>query len=122
MKFLIDENLSPQVAEFLLKSGHDAAHVRDLDAAGAPDSQVMAIAAQSGRVIISADTDFGALLAHNRATAPSVVLVRALIDRRPHELAALLAANLDELEQHLQSGAIVAFTKTEIRVRPLPLR
>jgi predicted nuclease of predicted toxin-antitoxin system len=122
VKFLVDENLSPRVAEFLLKSGHDAVHVRDLDAAGAPDSEVMTLAAQRGRAIISADTDFGALLAHSRATEPSVILVRALVGRRPAELVAVLVANLDELEQHLLSGAVVAFTKTEIRVRPLPLR
>ncbi|GAA0280854.1 DUF5615 family PIN-like protein [Cryptosporangium japonicum] len=68
MKFLVDENLSPHVAEVLVKSGHDAVHIRDLDAAGAPDSEVMALAAEGGRVIISADTDFGALLAYSRAT------------------------------------------------------
>jgi predicted nuclease of predicted toxin-antitoxin system len=122
VKFLIDENLSPRIAELLAASGHDAVHVRDLDAAGSPDSDEMAIAAQDGRVIISADTDFGALLAYSRATEPSIVLVRALIDRRPPELVGILTANLDVLAEHLQSGAIVAFTKTDVRVRPLPLR
>ncbi|WP_170323757.1 DUF5615 family PIN-like protein [Cryptosporangium phraense] len=47
MKFLIDENLSSQLAEFLLKSGHDAVHARDLDAAGASDADVMTLAAVS---------------------------------------------------------------------------
>lgn len=82
----------------------------------------MDLAVRDGRVIISADTDFGALLAHSRATKPSVILVRALIDRRPPELTGILIANLDVLEEHLRSGAIVAFTRTDIRVRPLPLR
>jgi predicted nuclease of predicted toxin-antitoxin system len=35
VKFLVDENLSPRGAELLSKSGHDAIHVRDLDARGA---------------------------------------------------------------------------------------
>ena len=30
-------------------------------------------------------------------------------------------ANLDVLDEHLKTGAIVAFTQTDIRVRPLPL-
>jgi predicted nuclease of predicted toxin-antitoxin system len=124
VKFLVDENLSPRLAEFLVKSGHDAVHVRGLGAAGAPDTEVLSLAVQDERVIISADTDFGALLAHSRATRPSAILVRALIDRRPPELAGILVANLDVLAEHLRAGAGagVAFTRTDIRVRPLPLR
>jgi predicted nuclease of predicted toxin-antitoxin system len=73
-------------------------------------------------VIVSADTDFGALLAHTRETKPSVILVRALVDRRPPALAGILIANLDTVSEHLEGGAIVAFTHADIRVRTLPLR
>jgi predicted nuclease of predicted toxin-antitoxin system len=122
MRFLIDENLSPRLAELLTKSGHDAVHVRDLDATGAPDAEIMTLATRDERVIISADTDFGALLAHSRATKPSVILVRALIGRRPPELAGIITTNLDTIHEHLEAGAIAAFTQDAIRVRPLPLR
>jgi predicted nuclease of predicted toxin-antitoxin system len=122
MRFLIDENLSWHLAELLTKAGHDAVHVRDLDAAGAPDTDVVALAARDDRVIISADTDFGALLAHSRSTKPSVILVRALVDRRPPELAGIIAANLDVIQEHLHAGAIAAFTQDSVRVRSLPLR
>ncbi|MDQ1307970.1 MAG: hypothetical protein QG671_3804 [Actinomycetota bacterium] len=122
MKFLIDENLSWRVAELLTKAGHDAVHIRDLGAIGAPDTDVMALAIRDDRVIISADTDFGALLAHTRATKPSVILVRALVDRRPPELAGIIAANLDTIHEHLDTGALAAFTQDDIRVRQLPLR
>lgn len=63
MKFLIDENLSPAVAKALVELGHDAVHVDELGAQGVPDDGIMALAAAQSRVIISADTDFGALLA-----------------------------------------------------------
>jgi predicted nuclease of predicted toxin-antitoxin system len=122
MRFLIDENVSWRVAELLTKSGHDAVHVRDLDAEGTDDTNVLALAARDDRIIVSADTDFGALLAHSRATRPSIILVRALIDRRPPELAGVIAANLDTIREHLDAGAIAAFTQDGIRVRPLPLR
>jgi predicted nuclease of predicted toxin-antitoxin system len=123
MRFLIDENVSWRVAELPTKTGHDAVHVRDLDAEGIPDSDVMALAVRDDRIIISADTDFGALLAHTRATKPSVILVRALIDRRPPELVgSIIVANLDTIREHLDAGAIAAFTQDGIRVRPLPLR
>jgi predicted nuclease of predicted toxin-antitoxin system len=122
MRFLIDENLSYRLAELLTKSGHDAVHVRDLDASGAADMDVMTLAARGDRIIVSADTDFGALLAHSRATKPSVILVRALIDRRTPELAGILTANIDTIHHDLEAGAIAAFTPDGIRVRQLPLR
>ncbi|GIH73527.1 MULTISPECIES: DUF5615 family PIN-like protein [Sphaerimonospora] len=122
MNFLVDENLSPRVAELLTKADHDAVHVRDLQAKGAPDTTIMALAVASGRVIVSADTDFGALLAQARATEPSVILVRELLELRPPDLVNIILSHLDILQPHLQEGAIAAFTTTGIRVRALPLR
>ncbi|MQA83884.1 MAG: hypothetical protein GEV03_04415 [Streptosporangiales bacterium] len=122
MKFLVDENLSPRVSELLTKSGYDAVHVRDLDAKGAPDSTIVALATTDDRVIISGDTDFGALLAHARATKPSVILVREIKDLRPPDLVNIILRHLDILESHLDSGAVAAFTTSGVRVRALPLR
>ena len=67
MRFVVDENLPPSLAKLLTASGHDAVHVRDMEAARAPDSVVMSRAPTEDRVIVSADTDFGALLAQARA-------------------------------------------------------
>ncbi|MGP3921269.1 DUF5615 family PIN-like protein [Nonomuraea sp. 10N515B] len=50
MNFLVDENLSPRVAELLTKTGHDAVHVRDLQATSAPDTTIMELA---GMVAVS---------------------------------------------------------------------
>jgi predicted nuclease of predicted toxin-antitoxin system len=87
----------------LSRSGHDAVHVSDLGAAGATDAELIDLAAADERVIVSADTDFGALLAHTRASKPSVILVRALVDRPP-ELVGIVVANLHTVRQHLQAG------------------
>lgn len=122
MRFLVDENLSWRLAELLAEAGHDAVHVRDLHAAGAPDIAVLALAVADERVIISADTDFGALLAQSRATKPSVILVRAIAGRRPTDLARTILTHLYLLEAHLKSGAVAAFSEADVRVRPLPLR
>ena len=121
MKLLLDENLPPRLARLLNDAGHDAVHVRDLDAAGSSDPQIIALALADGRTIVSADTDFGALLASTGATAPSIVLVREVVDRRPAELAELLTMCIEELEAQLNAGAMVALTPTGARVRRLPL-
>ncbi|GAA0952765.1 DUF5615 family PIN-like protein [Nonomuraea longicatena] len=122
MNFLADENLSPRVAELLTKAGHNAVHVCDLQTKSAPDTTIMELAVVDSRTIISADTDFDALLARARATEPSVILMRELVGLRPPDLVDIILANLEVLEQHLRTGAIAAFTTGGIRVRALPLR
>jgi predicted nuclease of predicted toxin-antitoxin system len=94
VKFLVDENLPPRLAKLLATSGHDTVHVHDLEAASAPDSTIMELAAGENRVIVSADTDFGALLAHARAIRPSVILVREMVGLHTEELASVIVGQL----------------------------
>src|SRR5216683_7069745 len=59
----------------------------------AADQAILAHAASSGLVIISADTNFGELLAVTSATLPSVVLLRSADHLTPDQQATLLVAN-----------------------------
>lgn len=58
MKFIVDENLPPQLAEWLRRRGHDAVHVRDIGLAGGPDKSIAERARRGDAIIISRDEDF----------------------------------------------------------------
>jgi predicted nuclease of predicted toxin-antitoxin system len=121
MKVLLDNNLSPRLADALVAHGWDAIHVGALGLAAATDEVVLQTARTGQRVLVSADTDFGALLARSRASAPSVVLVRRVAGRRVEALAALLIANLPPVENDLHAGSVVALTENTLRIHRLPL-
>jgi predicted nuclease of predicted toxin-antitoxin system len=121
VKFLIDNNLSPLLAESLRAAGHDAVHLRDIDMRAAADPAVLEYARSTECVLISADTDFGALLARSRASQPSVMLIRRLTGRRAAEQSAIIQANLPQVAEDLAAGAVVVLGDDWIRIRSLPM-
>lgn len=121
MRFLIDQCLSAELAEGLAVAGHDAVHVAAYGLSRASDDEILARAVHEDRVLLSADTDFGGLLAARDATLPSVVLYRRRTRRRPHEQVMVLLANLAALEGDLNAGAIAVIDDRGIRIRRLPI-
>jgi predicted nuclease of predicted toxin-antitoxin system len=108
MNFLVDNQLSPRVAEGLAAAGHDAVHVRDYGLQAAPDAAIFDRAAEDARVIISADTDFGRLLAQRQSAHPSVILLRWPLLRRAEQQVTVILASLPHIEE------------TRLRIRTLP--
>jgi hypothetical protein len=60
-------------------------------------------------------------LAASHATSPSVVLIRRLVGRRAGELAGVLLANLELIEDDLKAGSIIAMEQDSMRIRRLPI-
>lgn len=121
MRFLVDQNLSPLLPDELRRAGHDVVHTRDIDLKTAGDDVVLQRALDEDRVLISADTDFGFILAESGAGHPSVILLRLRTPRPAARLAAVLLTNLGGVAADLAAGAIVVLEDERIRVRRLPV-
>jgi len=121
VRFLVDECLPVRTAVLLRAACHDCAHVYELGLGGQSDEHVMALAERERRILVSADTDFGELLATSPVLAPSVILLRRT-DKRPDPLAAVILANLGQVADDLAEGALMVISDTRIRVRRLPVK
>ena len=103
MRLLLDQNLSPLLADELVARGHDAVHVRSLGMSTASDPAILEAGSSEARIVVSADTDFGELLARTNAGSPSVLLLRRQDHRRAAEVAELLALNLPAVAEDLET-------------------
>lgn len=121
MKFLVDMNLSPRWCSILRFEGWDSVHWSDLGDISAPDSEIMGWALKHGRIVLTHDLDFGAMLAATQASGPSVAQVRTQ-DVRPESLAPLLIPVLRQYEGELLTGALLVVEEARSRIRLLPLR
>jgi predicted nuclease of predicted toxin-antitoxin system len=120
MKFLIDMNLSPGWRSILQFEGWDSIHWSNIGGVSAPDHEIMEWALINGRVVLTHDLDFGAMLAATQASGPSVAQVRTQ-DVRPQVLSPLLISVLRQYEKELDPGALLVLDEARSRVRLLPL-
>jgi predicted nuclease of predicted toxin-antitoxin system len=58
LRFLIDMPLSPQLAAWLVDEGHDAVHAAAIGLATAPDTEIIEVARQERRTVVTADLDY----------------------------------------------------------------
>lgn len=119
MRFLIDNALSPELAQLLQTAGHDAVHVRERNLQRADDEMIFEAAAAENRVLVSADTDFGAILTLRGESKPSLIIFRHPSPRRAEPQAQLLLANLPGFSDDLLHGAIVILRQDRVRIRRL---
>ncbi|NJD78354.1 MAG: hypothetical protein FIB08_14885 [Candidatus Methanoperedens sp.] len=120
MKFLVDMPLSPKTVNFLKNMGYVAIRVSELGMAKSKDRDIFDYAKKNDMIILSADLDFGTILAFTHSSKPSVVIFR-LYDPSPEHVNSLLSSNLSNIEKELIKGAIVIIEDTEIRIRELPI-
>lgn len=109
------------MAEELRNAGHDAVHVRQYEMQAASDDTIFERAGSENRVLISADTDFGRILALRTVSEPSVILLRWPELRQPAAQAQIILSNLVNMSADLEKGCVVVIEQSRLRVRLLPI-
>src|ERR1035437_5180945 len=120
LKFLIDNALPPRLAQLLVAAGYDAIHVGAYGMHAASDEQILASALQEDRTVVSADSDFGVILAAQDADRPSMILFRDPNLLVAHDYAGILIPSLAMLEPELLGGCVAVCRNGRLRVRKLP--
>lgn len=120
MKIVIDMNLGPDWVDCLTAAGHDVVHWSSVGRPDDDDADIMSWAVDNSRVVLTADLDFGTLLAASKAPLPSVVQLRApntpAAASGPKVIEALRQSAID-----LDNGALVTIHADRFRIRPLPI-
>ena len=75
MRFVVDAQLPPALAGYIVSQGHQAEHVIDLGMASADDSAIWKYAITVGAAIITKDEDF-AIRISIVPTGPAIVWLR----------------------------------------------
>lgn len=114
MKFLVDESTDARLADYLTELGHDARTVARHYTRSLGDAEILAIAREEGRILITQDRDFGELVFRRGHPHAGVIFFRLTTTRlsvKTARLSHILSAYPDQLSQYL------VVTEHSVRVR-----
>ena len=120
MRFLADMGISPRTVDYLVTLGYDAIHIGVQGHERLEDHEILQLALDEDRVLLTHDLDFGKLMAARAAQFPSVIMFR-LRNMQPDVVNPYLRQVLDSFSEHLEAGSIVSVSTRRIRTRSLPI-
>jgi predicted nuclease of predicted toxin-antitoxin system len=120
MKILLDEGLPRRAASLLRERNVDAVHLTEILERSTSDLTILEHARESGRVVVTLDGDFHALLAIHGWSSPSVIRIRRE-GLSSSDVCELVIHLLSDHEDVLLSGAVLSVRSHLIGIRKLPL-
>lgn len=120
MRFFVDMPLSPELAVWLVRQGHDAVHALEAGLSRAPDEAILEHSRNEQRIVVTADLDYPRLLAMAQAKGPGLILFRGG-NYSEQETIERLTRALEMVPNEELPNCIVVIEKGRIRRRRLPL-
>jgi len=114
VKFLLDESADFGLAGFLRELGHDVTTIIEDHPRALADSEVLALASQEQRILITNDRDFGELVFRRRLPHTGVILLRLqneALSVKQEKLSLTLERYADQLTH------FVVITDRAVRIR-----
>jgi predicted nuclease of predicted toxin-antitoxin system len=118
VRWLVDECINAALVAHLRRAGHDVTYLAET-AQAATDADILALARQENRLLLTEDKDFGDLVFRRGAAVPGLVLLR--LDPAAH---ALKEQRLDAAMARFGEAGLLGHYATieEARFRSRPLR
>lgn len=120
MRWLLDQGIPRSCVQRLAAVGHDSVHAADIGMEKSPDDAILERAALEGRIVVTLDADFHALLANSLAKEPSVIRIRDEGLKAP-ELTDAVLELVKSFEKELLCGCAMTMHNGRVRYRMLPL-
>ncbi len=124
MKFLLDMALSPKSVEFLKNNGYDVVRVNEviekIKDKPIEDIEIYEFAIKNNYTIITADLDFGEILAYSKSSRPSTIVLR-IEDFQVKNVNEKLKLALPKIKDELDEGSIIIIERHRIRIKKLPI-
>jgi predicted nuclease of predicted toxin-antitoxin system len=117
MRFLADENFPLASVWYLRSHGHDVAAMAE-DAAGSPDTEVLARATREARILLTFDRDFGDLIFRQAWPATEGLVYCRFTPGSPLEPGEVVLRLLS-IRQFELPGHFTVVEPANIRQRPL---
>ncbi|MEN6333137.1 MAG: DUF5615 family PIN-like protein [Phycisphaerales bacterium] len=117
MRFLVDECTGPLVAKWLRQQGHDVFSVYE-QARGITDDEVLAMAVDQKRILVTNDKHFGERVYRARCPHCGVILLRLEDERGPSKIA-VLSQLLACYADHIANAFVVVSTRGIRFARPV---
>lgn len=116
MKFKTDENLHPEVAQWLRGAGHEAVTVWDQSLQGIEDERLAAVCRGEGRALLTLDSDFADIRRYRPHQHAGIIVLRLGFQCRRHVLS--VVQRVEPLLGTLPlQGRLWIADETSVRVR-----
>jgi predicted nuclease of predicted toxin-antitoxin system len=112
---LADENISPKVVKCLRDQGLDVLDVKEERWYGKEDQEILDMALEGHRFVLTHDSDFGTMAIHEGRPFYGILYLR-LNDLKPSQVARV-CRHVFRQDLEILPGAILVIEETRLRIR-----